>query len=110
MGQTIWEPAQKHPLNLDVQLLYHPLGVVSGVTRWISEDGMHIDTGCVTLQRQSEVEITFPCKRNNRTAYHRILANVCHCMEGGSTLQFLSYSREARCALRDIISRPGGTA
>jgi hypothetical protein len=110
MGQALWESAQKHSLSLDVQLLYQPLGVVSGVTHWISEEAMHIDTGRVTLQRQSEVEITFPCKRNNRTAYHRILAHVSHCMEGGSTLQFLSCSREAHCALRELISQPVGNA
>jgi len=110
MTQTTWNSARQHSLNLDVQLLYLPLGVVSGVTRWISEEAMHIDTGRVTLQRQSEVEITFPCKRNNRTKYHRILAHVSHCVEGGSTLQFLDCSREAHCALRDLISQPAGTA
>lgn len=100
-------PAPPRSLGLDVQLLYHPIGLVSAIAHWISEEGMHVDTGRVILDRLSEVEITFPHRREDHTAYHRIVAHVCGRDEGKTMLRFVRCSRAAHQALRELIAANG---
>lgn len=92
------------PLELDVQLLYHPIGLVGAVAHWICEEGMHVDTGRVVLEHLTEVEITFPHRRKERTDYHRILAHVSHRAEGKTHLRFVRCSRAAHQALREVVA------
>lgn len=97
-------PSPPHSLGLDVQLLYHPIGLVSAIAHWISEEGMHVDTGRVILDQLSEVEINFPHRQEDHTAYHRIVAHVCRRDEGKTTLRFVRCSRAAHQALRELIA------
>lgn len=96
--------SQRHPLNLDVQLLYRPIGLVGAVAHWISEEAMHVDTGRVVLEHHSEVEITFPHQRDKRTSYHRVIAHVSNRAEGTTTLRFVRCSSDARQALRELMA------
>lgn len=96
--------SHKHPLGLDVQLLYHPIGLVGAVAHWISEEAMHVDTGRVMLDLLSEVEITFAHRRDERTVFHRILAHVSHRTEGMTMLRFVRCSHDAHQALREIMA------
>lgn len=96
-------PPQTGSLGLDVQLLYHPIGLVSAVAHWISEEAMHVDTGRVVLDHLSEVEITFPHRCEDRTVYHRIVAHVLR-EEGNTLLRFVRCSRAAHQALREVLA------
>ncbi|HEY0720925.1 MAG TPA: hypothetical protein VGE50_06690 [Gammaproteobacteria bacterium] len=91
-------------LGLNIHLLYQPLGLVSAVAHWISDEVMHVDTGRVVLQHLSEVEITFPFRREGYTAYHRIIAHVCRRTEQGTILRFVRCSRDAYQALRELTA------
>lgn len=96
--------ADHHELSLDIHLLYQPLGVVNAVARRVCEDRMEVDTGCITLQRLSEVQITFPHRHENVTTYHRIMAHVSHHRAGQATLRFIRCSRDAHRALQALLA------
>src|SRR5574339_1291341 len=103
-GMTSKTPeSSQPPLGLDVQLLYHPIGLVGAVAHWISDDAMHVDTGRVVLEHQSEVEITFAHRGEQRTDFHRIIANVCHRAEGLTILRFVRCSHDAQRALHEMM-------
>lgn len=97
-------PAHLLPQGLDVQLLYRPIGWISAVAHWISEEGMHVNTGRVVLDHLSEVEINFPHRSNEQTAYHRIIAHVWHRDEDKTVLRFVRCSRAAHEALRELLA------
>lgn len=104
MKPPVTAPSDALSQGLDVQLLYGPIGLVSGVAHWISEEGMHVDTGRVVLEHSSEVEITFPQRREDRTIYHRIIANVCRTAGRKTLLRFVRCSHDAHQALREVMA------
>lgn len=96
--------AASRPPGLNIHLLYQPIGLVSAVAHWISDEWIHVDTGRVLLDHLSEVEITFPLRREGRTVYHRIIAHVCRRTEGLTLLRFVRGSGEAQQALRELMA------
>ncbi len=97
--------ATPRPLGLDIHLLYQPIGLVSAVAHWLSDELIRVDTGRVVLHHLSEVEITFPFRQEGRTAYHSIIAHVCRRTEEGTILRFVQGSHDAYKALRELMAR-----
>ncbi len=90
---------------LHVTLNYGPLGLVRATPRELRPDGMTVDTGIVSLTGQSDVEVTFSFRKDDRTQVHRIGASVAGASPLGAELIFHDNDRETYHALWELLRR-----
>ena len=67
---------KKNIRDISLVLTYAPLGLVRALTAKIGRDSILADTGCVTLQNNSEVEIVLSIPKGEHYITHRIRALV----------------------------------
>ena len=89
--------------SLDIVLSYPPLGLIHATTSAADERGMAIQTGRITLNRNSEVQITFSVHEGRKIQVHRILAQVLSSNEDGTRLRYSSCPQETMQLLRQIV-------
>lgn len=89
--------------QLDVMLAYGPLGLVRATARELHLGGMIVDTGPVTLNEQTEVEVSFTHRHKDEFVTHRISATITDAHHGGATLAFRSYARTTLQVLRVLL-------
>lgn len=98
----------KQPISsngLRVVLNYGPLGFVQAVTEYITRDQIRVNTGSVTLNHNSEVEIVLSVPGEQYSEHHRIAAQVLHSDEyGQTTLGFRCCGEKTMTALLPYFS------
>ncbi len=97
-------------LPLHVMLAYAPLGLVRATARQLRYDGMTVDTGMITLDEQTEVELSFTHHHHDEFVTHRIRAQVSASSRGTAVLAFLDYARTTREVLRRLIDGTAATS
>ncbi len=90
-------------LPFHVMLACSPLGLVRATARHLRHDGMTVDTGTVTLDEQSEVELSFTERHNGEFITHRIRARVSASSRGRAVLAFCDYARTTQEVLRKLF-------
>ena len=80
-------------INIDVNLYYPPIGMIKGITRNISLEGMFVALSGVTIPPQARLEICFTAHSRGQATEHRLPAYVVHGSgEGiGLMLQHVGY-------------------
>lgn len=92
--------------RFSIMLNYAPLGLVRANARDIRPDGMSVDTGRVSLPRNSPVEVSFSFRnKENRIQIHRFDATVIESDIEGTNLTFHKCSDETRRLLRAVRRR-----
>ncbi|WP_303906323.1 hypothetical protein [Thiohalomonas denitrificans] len=91
------------PLNGTLYLIlnYRPLGLVRGTAKSFDAFGMMVETGCILLPSQAEVEVTFSYRREGRNRVHRTPARVTRPEPGETRLEFDTEGQAAVHALLD---------
>jgi hypothetical protein len=74
--------------NISLVLSYAPLGLVSAHHAEIGHNSILVDTGCVMLSNNSEVEIVLSIRNGERHMVHRIRARVAASVGHGFKLEF----------------------
>ncbi|MFO7593640.1 MAG: hypothetical protein R6X15_06315 [Pseudomonadota bacterium] len=62
--------------DISLMLSYAPLGLVRALSAKIGRDSILVDTGCITLYDNSEVEIVLSIPKGEHYITHRIRALV----------------------------------
>lgn len=89
-----------------IMLNYQPLGLVRANARDIRPDGMSVDTGRVSLPRNSAVEVSFSFRNEeDRVQVHRLDATVTESGLQGTRLTFRDCSDETRRVLKAMTRR-----
>ena len=65
-------------INIDVNLHYPPVGVISGRTRNISLEGMFVELDGVTVPLQARLDISFTADTHGTAFEYRLTAYVVH--------------------------------
>ncbi|SCZ57262.1 hypothetical protein SAMN03097708_01394 [Thiohalomonas denitrificans] len=78
------------PLNESLHLIlnYRPLGLVRATPKAFSAFGMMVETGCILLPNQVEVDVTLSYRREGRNRVHRVSAWVTRSEPGETCLEF----------------------
>ncbi len=92
--------------RLHLILNYPPLGLVRATAKIFSASGMAVETGCILLPGQAEVEVTFSYRHEGRNRVHRIPARVTR-SEPGETL--LEFDTEGQAAVHSLLEWPAST-
>ncbi|MGD8842824.1 MAG: PilZ domain-containing protein [Gammaproteobacteria bacterium] len=71
-----WSPRKN--INIDVDLHYPPIGLISGRTRNISLEGMFVELDGVTIPPQARLEISFTAHSHGTAFKYRLPAYVVH--------------------------------
>lgn len=66
----------KNSRDISLVLSYAPLGLVRALSTKIGRDSIFVDTGCITLYNNSEVEIVLSIPKGEHYITHRIRALV----------------------------------
>lgn len=90
--------------DISVVLSYAPLGLVSATRTQIAPDGVLIDTGCVTLSDNTEVDIVLSIRDGDRHMRHRLRARVTGSEGGGFRLAFQDCDQRTLQALLPYIT------
>jgi len=91
--------------DISTVLRYDPIGLVQATNTLIGLDSICVDTGCIALNDNSEVEIVLRIRRGERAETHRIRAKVCGSDEHGVRLQFRDCAKVTLDALLPYITR-----
>lgn len=94
---------EKHSINL--VLSYAPIGLIRATKALIGTDSICVDTGCIALQDDCEVDIVLSINRGTHSETHRIRAEVCGSDENGVKLRFRDCARATMEALLPYITR-----
>ena len=89
--------------KLHLILNYRPLGLVRATAQVFGTSGMAVETGCILLPSQAEVEVTFSYRHEGRNRVHRIPARVTRSKPGETHLEF---DNEAQAAVHALLGRP----
>jgi len=79
--------SERLPLRIDVVMQYDALGLVSGKTRDISNDGMFVETGIIRLFPNDSLILTFADPLQEDGTLVTVAAVVRHATEDGVGLQ-----------------------
>lgn len=90
--------------DISLVLSYAPLGLVRAIHTRIGLEEIMVDTGCVTLSDNSEVEIVLSIREGERHMTHRIKARVCGSDHQGIKLAYQDCDRSTLEALRPYIT------
>ncbi len=103
--ETLQQPILNGLHNIHVMLNYGPLGIVRAATEAVARDHIRVNTGAVSLQHNTEVEVVLSIPGSKHTEHHRLRALVSHCdASGHTTLTFCCCGRETMLALRPYLT------
>ncbi len=91
------------PSNISLILNYAPLGLVRALHAEYGTEKILVDTGCVSLANDSEVDIMI-CIDGTTPAYHFIRARVSSSHPDGAILIFQNCTAETTRALLPYIT------
>lgn len=91
--------------NLSLVLCYGPLGLVRATDTCIAQDSICVDTGCIALNDDSEVEIVLSIRKGDTAETHRIRAEVSGHDEHGFRLRFRECAKATLEALLPFVTR-----
>jgi len=90
---------------ISLVLSYGPIGLIQATNTLIGKDSISVDTGCIALHDESEVEIVLRIKQGQHAETHRIRAEVSGRDEHGVRLRFRDCARATLEALLPYITR-----
>ena len=82
--RTNTRKAVKH----EVLLSCHDIGLVKGFTENMSENGAFIVTPTVSFKTQSDIDVCFVIKQQNKTDIHRVAAKITRIENNGLAVSF----------------------
>ncbi|SCZ50833.1 hypothetical protein [Thiohalomonas denitrificans] len=88
-------------------LNYPPLGLVRATAKLLGASGMAVETGCILLPSQAEVEVTLSYRHEGHNRVHRIPARVTR-SEPSETL--LEFDIEGQTAIHSLLGQPAPAA
>jgi hypothetical protein len=91
--------------DISLILSYAPIGLIRATNTLIGLDSICVDTGCISLNDNSEVEIVLSIRRGERAETHRIRAEVSGRDEHGVRLRFRDCARATLEALLPYNTR-----
>lgn len=91
--------------NISLLLSYGPLGLIRATNTLIGKNSICVDTGCIALNDNSEVEIVLSIRSDTLTRTYRIPAIVSGRDEHGVKLQFRECARTTLEALLPFVTR-----
>lgn len=91
--------------TLSLMLNYGPLGLIRASRTLIGDNCICVDTGCIALNDNSEVEIVLSIRNATRISTYRIPATVSGRGEHGITLQFRECAKATLEALLPFVTR-----
>lgn len=91
--------------TLSLMLNYGPLGLIRATRTLVGENSICVDTGCISLNNHSEVEIVLSIRNAAGTNTYRIPATVSGSNEHGIKLQFRDCARATLEALLPFVTR-----
>jgi len=96
----------KMPGHRDINLVlsYAPLGLISAHHTELTRDGVVIDTGCITLSDNSEVDIVLSIRDGDQHMRHRLRAQVTGSDSTGIRLAFVDCDHQTLQALLPYIT------
>jgi len=90
--------------DISMVLSYGPIGLVRATKALIGLDSICVDTGCIALNDNSDVEIVLSIRRGERAETHRIQAKVSGSDEHGIRLRFCECAKATLDALLPYIT------
>lgn len=97
-------------MAMDVALYYGGLGMLRGVTRDISMNGMFIETGPIKLPVNVPVDIVFGVGDGKQSAQHRLSAMIVRSVETGVGAMFRNMESGGEQALQYLMAPPAAQA
>jgi hypothetical protein len=101
----LYQDTNREHSALSMVLRYGPLGLVRATNTCIARDSICVDTGCIELQDNSEVEIVLSIRRGEHAETHRIRAEVSGHDEHGARLRFCDCAKATLEALLPFVTR-----
>ena len=74
--------------KLNIILNYRPLGLVRATARGLGASGLAVETGCILLPGQAEVEVTFSSHQEGHHCVKRVPARITRSESGETRLEF----------------------
>ncbi len=93
-----------HSRDISLVLSYAPLGLVRALSAQIGRDSILVDTGCVMLTDNSEVEIVLSIRQGEHHITHRIRAKVTGNAAQGAKLAFQECDQATLQALLPYVT------
>ncbi|HFD80831.1 MAG TPA: PilZ domain-containing protein [Gammaproteobacteria bacterium] len=90
-------------ISIDVGLHYPPIGLIRGVTRNISLEGMFVELRGARIPEQTRLEISFTSPGHGKGVEHRLPAYVVHSSERGVGLMLQHTGYQEFDALRHML-------
>lgn len=97
-------PEGYDPSHISLILNYAPLGLVRALRAEFGTQRILVDTGCITIPNNSEVDIMLCIGRDNPSDYHYIRARVTGSNPDGMILAFQDCDSETTKALLPYIT------
>ena len=82
---------KRTPMQINVLMHYPPLGMINGVTKNISSNGMFVDTGRIILISDELISLNFRYPDQLEGEIQTIDAHIIHTSSNGAGLQFLKF-------------------
>ncbi|RMG28399.1 MAG: PilZ domain-containing protein [Gammaproteobacteria bacterium] len=89
---------------MPVRLRYEPVGVIEGLTRDVSLEGMYVETGGVRIPPNAHIEVRFETEHDGIRVEHRLPAVAIHGSNEGVGLMLHHIDYENFYALRRLIT------
>ena len=91
--------------KISLVLSYGPLGLIRATNTLIGHNSISVDTGCISLNNHSEVEIVLSIHTGDTSRTYRIPATVCGNDQNGVKLQFRECDEATLKALLPYVTR-----
>jgi len=85
---------KRTPLKLNVLMHYSPLGIINGITKNISSNGMFVETGRIVLISNEFTSLHFRYPDQLEGNIYTVDAHIVHASEKGAGLKFLKFRFE----------------
>jgi len=82
---------QRHLIKINVMIYYGPLGLIRGVARDISSQGMFVESGRIILANEELIQVSFQYPDLYDEKSFSIPAHVIHSNQKGAGLKFQNY-------------------
>jgi len=82
---------ERAPMQLNVLMHYSPLGIINGVSKNVSSNGMFVDTGRITLISGEHISLHFRYPDQLEGSIYTVDAHIIHTSTKGAGLKFLKF-------------------
>ena len=97
-----WNP--RLPTVMEVAVYYGGLGLVRCKTRDMSYDGAFIETGRISMTKDTDVELVFSSYSGSRHTQHRLTAQISRVTHDGAGLSFNNLEISTYRFLQQLLS------